>query len=485
MDFFVSLWQIVVILNAILTLYLVFRRPRSIATTLAWLLVLISFPVVGFILYAFFGRGLAQENLFAINSQEHIGLAQVEEMIPPVPNKAGRTDTTESGQTIISYFNSKKDSPLTKNNAISIYTDGHEKFDALFDDIKNAKETINVEYYSFFNDRIGNRFLSLLEKKQLEGVQVHLIYDPWGSPGAKKSWFEPLINLGGKVVPFVTSRNLIRKYRLNYHLHRKIVVIDGKISWTGGFNVGDQYLGEKKKFGYWRDTHVRIVGSASLLLQERFIMDWNASIIDPDDAIIFDKKFFPELNEHELTELNTPTQIVSDGPDNDEEFLKNGMTRMMTQAKDKLWIQTPYLIPDDSMIATWQIAARAGVDVRIMIPCMPDHPFIYRATQWYANALTSMGIKIYVYNNGFLHAKTVITDDKFSSIGTMNQDFRSYMLNFEVNAIFYDEGITKQLQEIFLEDMKHSTLLTKEEIAGQSRWLRFKQRLSRLLSPIL
>ncbi|KRM43147.1 cardiolipin synthase [Amylolactobacillus amylophilus] len=485
MDFLVSLWQIIIILNAILALYLVFRRPRSIATTLAWLLVLISFPVLGFILYAFFGRGLAQENLFAINSQEHIGLSKVEEMIPPVPNQAGKTDTTDAGQTIISYFNSKKDAPLTKNNDVSIFTDGHDKFDALFKDIEGAKETINVEYYSFFNDHIGNKFLSLLERKQLEGVQVHLIYDPWGSPGARKSWFEPLTNLGGKVVPFVTARNLIRKYRLNYHLHRKIVVIDGKISWTGGFNVGDQYLGEKKKFGYWRDTHVRIVGSASLLLQERFIMDWNASITTPDDAIIFDTKYFPELNEHLLTEVNVPTQIVSDGPDNDEEFLKNGMTRMMTQAKEKLWIQTPYLIPDDAMIATWQIAARAGVDVRIMIPCMPDHPFIYRATQWYANALTAMGIKIYVYNNGFLHAKTVITDDKFSSFGTMNQDFRSYMLNFEVNAIFYDEAITKKLQDIFIEDMKQSTLLTPEIIKQQSRWLRFKQRLSRLLSPIL
>ena len=485
MTFWQYVWQFIIILNTLIAFYIVFRRPRSIATTLAWLLVLLIFPIGGFIVYSFFGRGLAQENLFAINTQKHIGLQNVQDRIPQVPERAGVTDTSDDYQILVDYLNSKNDAPLSKNNTIKIFTDGQAKFDALFADIKAAKETINVEYYSFINDQIGNEFLSLLEQKALEGVEVHLIYDPWGSPGAKKSWFEPLTKLGGKVLPFVTSQALIKKYRLNYHLHRKIVVIDGRIGWTGGFNVGDQYLGKKKKFGYWRDTHVRIVGSASLLLQERFMMDWNASIVKPEQALVFEDRYFPELQEHNFTEANVPTQIVSDGPDEDEEFLKNGMSRMMLLARQKLWIQTPYLVPDDAMIATWMIAVRSGVDVRIMIPNMPDHPFIYRATQYYANQLTKLGIKIYIYENGFLHAKTVVVDDGISSIGTMNQDFRSYMLNFEVNAIFYDQEVTTELQEVFIEDMKHSTLLTKEIINKQSRWLRLKQQVSRLLSPIL
>lgn len=484
MNFLYYMWDIILILNTILALYVVFRRPRSIATTLAWLLVLLIFPIGGFILYGFFGRGLAQEKLFAINSQEHIGLFKAQKLIETISGPISTADTSADGAILVQYFNSKKDAPLSKDNEIQIFTDGNEKFEALFADIAAAKETVNVEYYSFFNDDIGNRFLTLLEKKQLEGVQVHLIYDPWGSPGATKDWFKPLVEMGGQVVQFITSQDLLKKYRLNYHLHRKIVVIDGRISWTGGFNVGDQYLGKKKKFGYWRDTHVRIEGSATYLLQERFMMDWNASIKDQKDAMIFEEKYFPNDVGQE-SDGDIPIQIVSDGPDRDEEFLKNGMSRMMMLARKKLWIQTPYLIPDDSMIATWQIAVRSGVDVRIMIPQMPDHPFIYRATQWYANALTKIGVKIYIYNNGFLHAKTTVVDDKFSSIGTMNQDFRSYTLNFEDNAIFYDERVANEMQDIFLKDMKDSTLLTQEIIDGQSRWLRFKQRLSRLLSPIL
>lgn len=193
---------------------------------------------------------------------------------------------------MIDYFNWHDDAPVSKNNKVSFFTDGKDKFKHLFDDIENAQETINLEYYSFMNDDLGNSLLNLLVKKARQGIKVRVIYDPWGSPGATKAWFEPLIAQGGEVIAFITAQNMITKYRMNYHLHRKIVVIDGRISWTGGFNVGDQYLGKSKKFGYWRDTHVRIVGSASLLLQERFAMDWNASIKTENKAIIFLHDYF-------------------------------------------------------------------------------------------------------------------------------------------------------------------------------------------------
>lgn len=278
---------------------------------------------------------------------------------------------------------------------------------------------------------------------------------------------------------------MILRYRINYHLHRKIVVIDGRIAWTGGFNVGDQYLGKKKKFGYWRDTHVRMVGSAALLLQERFVMDWNASITKISQVITFSEKLFPDLNEDEITEHNVATQIVADGPDSEIPYMRNGMMRLMLLARKRLWIQTPYLIPDDAMIATWQIIVNSGVDLRIMIPSKPDHPFIYRATQWYANQLTKMGIKIYIYDNGFLHAKTIVGDFDYAVVGSMNQDYRSYSLNFEDMAVFYDSNINHELAQIFEEDMKNAHLLTIEEIQNQSHYLRSLQSFSRLLSPIL
>lgn len=358
-------------------------------------------------------------------------------------------------------------------------------FRDMIKDIKNAKETVNVEFYTFYNDDIGNEILDLLIKKAQEGVQVRVIYDAWGSQGATKTWFDQLRDAGGQVLPFITSRNMITRYRINYHLHRKIVIIDGRISWTGGFNIGDQYLGRKKKFGYWRDSQVRIVGSASLLLQERFVMDWNASIQNDEQIITFNEMFFPDLDEHDITPGDVATQIISDGPDRYEPYMRNGMMRLMLLARKRLWIQTPYLIPDDAMFATWQTIASSGVDVRIMIPSMPDHPFIYRATQWYANELTRYGVKIYIYNNGFLHAKTTIIDDKYSTVGSMNQDYRSYDLNFEDIVVFYDKRFTQEMAETFKKDMENSTLLTKEMIANQGRYLRTLQSFSRMLSPIL
>lgn len=477
--------RIIIITNTILAFYIVFHRRRSVSTTWAWLIILLVLPIIGLILYAFFGRGISQENIFAINKQHHLGLRNVQKAIAKAPKKISPSDTSNKGKIAINFFNKDGYSPVTKNNHVTLYSDGKEMFRDMIKDIKNAKETVNVEFYTFYNDDIGNQILDLLIKKAREGIQVRVIYDAWGSQGATKTWFDQLRDAGGQVLPFITSRNMITRYRINYHLHRKIVIIDGRISWTGGFNIGDQYLGIKKKFGYWRDSHVRIVGSASLLLQERFVMDWNASIQNDEQIITFNEMFFPDLDEHDITPGDVATQIISDGPDRYEPYMRNGMMRLMLLARKRLWIQTPYLIPDDAMFATWQTIASSGVDVRIMIPSMPDHPFIYRASQWYANELTRYGVKIYIYNNGFLHAKTTIIDDKYSTVGSMNQDYRSYDLNFEDIAVFYDKKFTQEMAETFKKDMENSTLLTKEMIANQGRYLRTLQSFSRMLSPIL
>ncbi|MDF7682851.1 cardiolipin synthase [Lactobacillus sp. ESL0679] len=477
--------RIIIIANTILAFYIVFHRRRSVSTTWAWLIILLVFPVIGMTLYGFFGRGISQENIFAINKQHHIGLRNVQKSITKAPKKISSSDTSNKAKMVVHFFDRQGESPLSKNNQVKLYTDGQPMFADMIQDIKNARETINVEFYTFYNDDIGNEILNLLIKKACEGVCVRVLYDAWGSMGATKSWFNQLCQVGGQVLPFVTSRNMITRYRINYHLHRKIVVIDGKISWTGGFNIGDQYLGRKKKFGYWRDSQVRIVGSASLLLQERFVMDWNASIQKDSQLITFNHLLFPDLDENEIHPGDIATQIVSDGPDHYNANMRNGVMKLMSQAKTRLWLQTPYLIPDDAMFATLQTVAMSGVDLRIMIPCKPDHPFIYRATQWYANELSRYGVKIYIYNHGFIHAKTIVVDDDVSTVGSMNQDYRSYDLNFEDIAIFYDKNFTSKIAHAFEEDMKQSTLLSPEMIAKQGRWLRTLQSFSRMLSPIL
>lgn len=476
-----DLFRILIIVNTILAFYVVFHRRRSVATSWAWLIILLILPVIGFILYSFLGRGLSQENLFAINRQHHIGLRNVQKMIAKDQACSGPADTSGQGKVLVDFLNRNNESPLSKDNQIQLYTDGHDKFHDLLIDMEQAKSSINVEYYTFYNDQIGNQVLQLLIKKQKQGVKVRVLYDAWGSMGATKSWFSQLTKVGGQVLPFVTSRNMITRYRINYHLHRKIVVIDGRIGWTGGFNIGDQYLGRKEKFGYWRDDHVRIVGSAALILQERFVMDWNASIKKEQQLITFSPKLFPEPH----SRGKVPIQIVADGPDRDQPYLRNGMMRLMLLSRKRLWIQTPYLIPDEAMIAAWQIIVNSGVDVRIMIPCKPDHPFIYRATQWYANNLAQIGVKIYIYDKGFLHAKSMIVDDKYAVVGSMNQDFRSYDLNFEDNAVIYDQDFTMIMAQKFLADLKDTHLLSISEIEAQGRLMHTLQSFSRLLSPIL
>ncbi|MDO4912721.1 MAG: cardiolipin synthase [Lactobacillus sp.] len=473
---------LLIILNTIWSIVVVFRRRRSISTNWGWLVVLIALPIVGTILYSFLGRGLSQKKLFAINKQKHIGLRNVKKTIQKSPKESSPNDTSHDAQMLTKLLNKLGDAPLTKNNDVKFYTDGPAMFADLFKDIEDAQETVNLEFYSFYKDDLGNQLLDLLIKKAEAGVKIRLIYDVWGSLGANRRWFNKLRRAGGQVIPFITSRNSFTRYRFNYHLHRKIVVIDGKISWTGGFNVGDQYVGKKKRYGYWRDSQIRIVGSASLVLQERFVMDWNASVTSNNDVITFNETLFPVLSQKYG---NTALQVVNDGPDVFDPNLRNGMIKLMMSATKRLWIQTPYLVPDSALIATWQIAAKSGVDVRIMIPCKPDHAFIYRATQWYAHELARYGITIYTYDPGFLHAKTVIVDDKYATIGSVNQDIRSYHLNFEDNVFVYDREFNKKMAEAFANDLKTSTKLTIKDFENQPYHLKIMQAISRMLAPIL
>lgn len=485
MTIFILILLFLLVLNTTVALITVFRKQRSIASILAWIMTLVFLPGIGFIIYIFCGRGINGQKVFQFTPEDRASIHEIKKIVDLHNLKSeGGIDINllTDARVLNKYFRNMDESPLSKRNSLALYTDGKEKFAALFADIQQAKESIHVEYYSFYNDRIGNRFLRLLEQKLREGLSVHLIYDPWGSPGTNKKFFADFIALGGKVTPFITSKNVISKTRLNYHLHRKIVVIDGKIGWTGGFNVGDQYLGEKEKFGYWRDTHIRIIGTAVFSLQEIFIMDWNASVEIPQ-RMSYQNEYFQLANDDELEDL--ALQVVSDGPDTEEEILKSGFIKMILAAEKSVWIQTPYLIPDESVINAILIAVRSGIDVRIMIPCMPDHPFIFRATQYYANYLHKRGVKIYNYQNGFLHAKTMIIDKEICMVGTTNQDIRSYALNFEVSTFIYDTTFSWQLSRVFEDDIKNSILLTDEIINNQSKWLRFKQNFSRLLSPVL
>ncbi|WP_267201178.1 cardiolipin synthase [Limosilactobacillus kribbianus] len=475
---------LIIVLNEVLAIYTVFREKRDIAATWAWLLVLTLIPVLGFILYAFLGRKLPHRRLNLMKTQTQLKLQEAidrqKQQFINMPKP--RHQVTQIYRRTIMLFQNIDDSFLSRHNHVEIFTTGNDLFQRMFDEIAAATKSIHIEFYSIYNDRIGNQLRTLLERKASEGVEVRVLYDSWGSMGVHPSFYDGLREQGGFAEPFLLSRSNLFDFRLNYRDHRKIVVLDGKIGYVGGFNVGDQYLGRFEKFGNWRDTHLRIVGGGVYGLQRRFISDWNASAAKPEEKLEHYRSYFPEIK---VRHGSTALQVVTNGPESEMEKIKLGYLRLINAAQDHIWIQTPYLIPDDSVLDALRVAAHSGVDVRIMIPCKPDHPFVYRATQYYAHALAGEGVTIYTYQNGFLHAKTMTVDGRMASVGSANMDIRSFKLNFEINTFIYDAVTTDQLEQIFVNDIRDCRVMTSERFDQQSRWLHFKQRFSRLLSPIL
>lgn len=482
--------EVLWLINIGFAIWTVFRTRRDIASTWAWLLVLSVFPVIGFIIYLFVGRKLSSDDIFTIRAeQEAFGKKLVERQQKRV---RGHQFLVSSGKLararqLISLSLSLDRALVTFNNKVHVFTDGHQLFDKLIDDINHAEKQVYVEFYTFYADDLGKRVLKALEAAAKRGVTVKVLYDLSGSRGTTYRFFAHLEELGGDAQPFNSKSNKrITTPRLNYHLHRKIVVIDQQIGYIGGFNIGDQYLGTVPKFGYWRDTHLRIVGQAAMMLMVRFGMDWNTTCRKTDKQRIDLTAPFKNFKVEQPTdEEDVAMQIVSSGPDNDNFAIRRGYESIISSARKYVYIQTPYLIPGEPILESLVIAARSGIDVRIMIPCMPDHPFVYRATEYYAKYLVNNGVKVYKYDNGFIHAKTMVSGNNLASVGSANQDYRSYRLNFEANAFTYNEELTAQLKQIFENDIQDSTLLTPEYFDQQSNWRKFKQYFSRLLSPVL
>ena len=306
-----------------------------------------------------------------------------------------------------------------------------------------------------------------------------MLYDDMGSRTLSLKDFKSFRKNGGQVEAFFPSKLPLINLRMNNRNHRKIVIIDGQIGYVGGFNVGDEYLGLKKKFGYWRDTHLRIVGDAVNALQLRFMLDWNSQ--STRDDLQYEDRYFPDVNSGGTIGV----QIASSGPDEEWEQIKYGYLKMIASAKESIYIQSPYFIPDQAFLDAVKIAALGGVNVNIMIPNKPDHPFVYWATYNNVASLLEAGVNIYHYDNGFLHSKCIVIDDEIASVGTANMDHRSFTLNFEINAFIYDIQVAHQLRAAFENDLHVSYRLTQELYDQRSLWIKFKEGIARLLSPIL
>jgi cardiolipin synthase len=475
------LLPIALVLNILFAIAIVFVRRKNPKSAAGWLLVLFLLPLLGCFLYLVFGQNYRKDRMFHIKQEADQKLAEyMASQVEEVKTKARELGKEWSGayHRMALLLLQDNRALITSNNHLTPYTDGKAKFADLLEAIRNAKDHVHMEYFILKDDGLGRDVMKALTERARAGVEVRLLVDGVGSGGRSRHFYDELTAAGGKHAIFFPSLISYFNYRVNFRNHRKIAVIDGETAFIGGYNIGDDYLGLDPKWGYWRDAAVRIRGTGALMAQLRFALDWNFA---SEEKLEYSPRYF---HQSPLPE-GSVVQVVSGGPDTAWNAIKDSYLKMITTATETVYLQTPYFIPDESVMDALHIAAQSGVDVRIMIPSRPDHMFVYWAGHSYIEELLSSGVRAYTYDNGFLHAKTIVIDGIAASVGSANWDVRSFSLNFETNALMYDEKVAGQLKQAYLDDLKYCTELTPEWYARQSRYFRIKCSVSRLFSPIL
>jgi len=477
MDLF---FPVVIIVNIFIGISIVFFERKAPETALAWLTVLVFLPVIGFLLYLAFGRNFYRTKLFKIKEEDDKRIQrQVSDQLRDITrmDEANDDERRDRFLRVMRMLLVTDKAFVTRDNSIEIYTDGVEKFKALFASIETAKEFIHLQYFYISADGLGSQLRDLLAKKAAEGVEVKVLIDGLPFTFTSRKFWQPLKDAGGRQELFFPGFLRYFNTRFNNRNHRKIVVIDGKTAFCGGFNVGDDYIG-KGKIGYWRDTHVKLDGPAALALEIRFLMDWNYAA---KDTIGYSPRYFPDVK----GTGSAFVQVISSGPDNEYNPIKEAYLKLINTAIESVSIQTPYFIPDQSIFDALRLAALSGIDVRIMIPSRPDHPIVYTINHAFIRDLLAAGVKAYRYDEGFIHAKTVVIDGMVASVGSANWDIRSFRLNFETNVLIYDPLYASRLKGIFEEDLKRSTEITFDVLMKRPLKDKIWEPIARLFSPIM
>lgn len=481
---FLTFATLIYIINFGIAVAIIYSERKDTGATMAWILVLFLIPVAGIILYVLFSQNVSKWKVYKYTKDEiYVMTSALERQEKAIAN--GLYDFTSFEATewedLIRLNQNYGRSYYTQDNTMEIMTSGQELSAHMIEDIRSARHTVHVQFFIIKPDEVGKEFLRILTEKAKEGVKVRLLVDALGSRHMTHRRVREFEAAGGAFAQFFPPRFAVFQYvnpKLNFRNHRKLVAIDDEIAYIGGYNVAREYLGRKKKFGFWRDTHVRIRGGAVQDINYRFLQDWRAST---DELIHLPDAFFPL----EQSPGNVGMQIVSSGPDTEHERVKRAFLKMITSAKRRIWIQTPYFVPDAPILEALKMACNSGVDVRIMIPRMPDHIFVYWATYSYCGDILRNGGRVFIYDAGFLHAKTMTVDQEVSTVGSTNFDRRSFKLNFESNVFVYSAEEARKMERVFQEDMEQSHELTKELYRNRSLWIKIKEPISRLLSDVL
>ncbi len=478
-DYYINLswvyWSLTVIyaITVVSIIAVVVSENRNPVKSLAWVTVLMLLPVMGVILYIFFGRSIKNTRMISRRNRRRL------KKNTPVQNiDIERLPLSAESKQQIVLARSLTASPLYTTDTVDIFTNGRDKFAALERDLSTATNYINLQYYIFEDDDTGRRIRDILMDRASAGVKVRVIYDHVGSIRVPKRFFREMNEAGIACHPFFRVNFPHIATRVNWRNHRKLCVIDGNIGYIGGMNIADRYINGGKSFDCWRDTHVRITGPAVSALQFSFAVDWNfmgQPLIEEDGRTL----------RHTISSDTIGMQVLTSGPTSQWSNIAFVLFKAIANAKKRIYIQTPYFLPTESLLKALQSASLSKVDVRVMIPRRSDSKLLRNASFSYIAECLRSGIKIYLYDAGMLHAKTLVIDDEFSTIGSTNFDFRSFEHNFECNLFMYSRKVNLEMTEIFLNDQQKCTRITASSWRRRPILQKCIESIVRLLSPIL
>jgi len=447
------------------------RTPQG---SIAWAVSLVTLPYVSVPAYWVFGRNKFRGYVLARQHELELIDDIVRQANDQITAVAALDDWRSAA---ITGAEKMARIPLTSGNNVTLLVDGDATFASIFEGIDAAEEYVLVQFYIVRDDELGRQLQSRLIARAQSGVRVLFLYDEIGSLGLSASYIEGLRSADVEIFPFHSRKGSGNRFQLNFRNHRKTVVVDGRIAWIGGHNVGDEYLGRDPAFGRWRDTHIRVEGPAVIGAQLAFVEDWRWATDELPGGLSW--------TPHIAADAEAQVLVIASGPADELETASLMYTQAIHSAARRIWIASPYFVPDDAIVQALQLAGLRGVDVRILIPEKADSTLVTLAAYSFFTEVKAAGVKIYRYQDGFLHGKVMLIDDNVATVGTANFDNRSFRLNFEITTVVFDADFAGKVERMFQNDFSASRLMEQDEYDNKPYWFKLAVRTARLAAPIL